>query len=207
MTSTQRNLYKITLTAIFSAISFLLMFIEISLPIIPSFIKFDISDLPALIGTFSIGPIYGVLIEFLKNIIHILICGTSSAGVGEISNFILGAVFCLTTGLIFKSKKIKNSAIIGCILGAIIMGTVSLPLNYFIVYPAYVKFYGMPLDAIIGLYQEILSFISDKPTQNSLFNCLLIFNVPFTVIKGFINAILCGAMLKPLSKFFKKKSK
>jgi riboflavin transporter len=205
MTNTQKNIYKITLTAVFSAISFLLMFIEISLPIIPSFIKFDISDLPALIGTFSIGPIYGVLIELLKNILHILICGTSSAGVGEISNFILGAVFCLVTGLIYKSKRIKNSAVIGCIIGAVIMGIVSLPLNYFIVYPAYVKFYGMPLEAIIGLYQEILKFIGDKPTQNSLFNCLLIFNVPFTVVKGLIDAALCGVIIKPLSKIIKQR--
>ena len=205
MTNTQKNIYKITLTAVFSAISFLLMFIEISLPIIPSFIKFDISDLPALIGTFSIGPIYGVLIELLKNILHILICSTSSAGVGEISNFVLGAAFCLTTGLIFKSKRINNSAVIGCIIGAVIMGIVSLPVNYFVVYPAYVKFYGMPLEAIIGLYQEILKFIGDKPTQNSLFNCLLIFNVPFTVIKGLIDAALCGVIIKPLSKIIKQR--
>ena len=89
MTGTQKKIYKLTLTAVLSAVAFALMFIEISLPIIPSFIKFDISDLPALFGAFALGPVYGVVIELLKNILHILLKGTTSAFVGELSNFLL----------------------------------------------------------------------------------------------------------------------
>ena len=145
MTGTQKKIYKLTLTAVLSAVAFALMFIEISLPIIPSFIKFDISDLPALFGAFALGPVYGVVIELLKNILHILLKGTTSAFVGELSNFLLGASLCLVAGLIYKSGKSKKSAVLACFIGALVMGLLSLPINYFAVYPAYVKFFGLPL--------------------------------------------------------------
>lgn len=205
MNKMQKKIYKVTLTAMLSAIAFALMFIEVSLPIIPSFIKFDISDLPALFGAFALGPIYGVVIELLKNVLHILIKGTSSAFVGELSNFLLGAVFCLVAGFIYKSKKDKKSAVIACLLGALAMGLICLPLNYFLVYPAYVKVYHMPLEAIIGMYQAILGSVAEIPTKNALFNCLLIFNVPFTFFKGIIDAAICILIYKPLSKFIKGK--
>ena len=206
MEKNQIMIYKITLTAAFSAVAFALMFIEISLPIIPAFIKFDISDLPALIGAFAIGPVSGMVIELLKNILHILIKGTSSAFVGELSNFLLGAVFCLTAGLIYKRNKTKKTAVIACLIGALTMGIISLPLNYFLVYPAYVNVYHMPLDAIIGMYQAIMGKIVTFPSKNALLNCLLIFNVPFTFFKGVVDSIICLLVYKPLSKFIKGKA-
>ena len=205
MNKTQKGIYKITLTAMFSAIAFALMFIEISLPIIPSFIKFDISDLPALFGAFALGPFYGVAIEFFKNILHILLKGTSRAFVGEMSNFLLGSVFCIVAGFIYKSNKSKKRAIIACLAGALAMGLISLPINYWVVYPAYVKVYKMPLDAIIGMYKAILGSVGNIPTRNALFNCLLIFNVPFTFVKGIVDALICILIYKPLSKFIKGK--
>ena len=205
MNKNQVKIFKVTLTAALSAVAFALMFIEISLPIIPSFIKFDISDLPALFGAFALGPLYGVIIELIKNILHVLLKGTTSAFVGEISNFLLGAVLCLTAGFIYKSKKNKKSAIIACFIGALAMGICALPLNYFIVYPAYVKVYGMPLEAIIGMYTAILGSVAEIPTKNALFNCLLIFNVPFTVCKGIIDAAICILIYKPLSRVIKGK--
>ena len=205
MTGTQKKIYKLTLTAVLSAVAFALMFIEISLPIIPSFIKFDISDLPALFGAFALGPVYGVVIELLKNILHILLKGTTSAFVGELSNFLLGAVFCLTAGIIYARNKNKKTALTACLLGALAMGIICLPLNYFIVYPAYVNVYKMPLEAIIGMYQAIFGSIAEIPTKNALFNCLLVFNVPFTFLKGIVDAAICILIYKPLSKFLKGK--
>ena len=95
-------------TAMLSAVAFVLQYIEISIPIMPAFIKFDFSDLPALIGAFAYGPVAGIMIEFIKNLIH---CAFSqSATVGELSNFILGAVFAGTAGLVYKCKKNKKTA-------------------------------------------------------------------------------------------------
>ncbi len=192
------DLRKITVTAIMSAIAAILQFIEISIPIIPSFVKLDFSDLPALITSFAIGPWYGVSVELLKNLLHLPF--GSSAGVGEMCNFLLGAIFCLTAGLIYKKHKTRKGAAAGAVLGALLMALASLPMNYFIVYPAYVVLYGMPMDAIVGMYSEIL------PGTDSLVKALCIFNLPFTFLKGIANAIICFLIYKPLSPVIKGKN-
>lgn len=184
---------KLTVTAMLSAVAFVLMFLEFSVPIMPSFVKLDVSDLPALLGTFALGPVYGAVIELLKNLLHILIKGTSSAGVGELFNFLCGAVFAVTAGAIYRFNKTKTGAVIGSLAGALAMAVVSVPLNYFLVYPAYVVAYGMPMDAIIGMYQAI------NPSMDGLLECLLVFNLPFTFVKGLLDAVLCILIYKPLS--------
>lgn len=201
MTQKKRT-HHIAVAAMLTAVAFILQFIEFSIPLMPSFVKLDISDLPALLGTFSLGPVYGVAIQLAKNLIH-LPFGTS-AGVGELSNFLLGAVFVLVAGLIYQRHKSRKTALIGSIVGAIAMAVISLPLNYFLIYPAYVIVYGLPLEAIIDMYQEILGTVAQVPTQNALLNCLLIFNVPFTLFKGVLDVVLCFLIYKPLSPLLHK---
>ena len=161
--------------------------------LIPAFIKMDFSDLPALLGAFDLGPVYVVIIRFMKNLLHIVIKGTSTACVGELSNFILGAIFSAVAGYIYKHHKSRKTAIIGAVAGAVAMGVLSVPSNYFVVYPAYVQFYHMPLEAILGMYQAIL------PSADSLIKCLILFNLPFTLVKGLLDAVLCMLIYKPLS--------
>ncbi len=174
--NTTRNL---TVAAMLSAVAFILMFIEFPVPmLIPSFVKMDFSDLPALLGAFALGPVYGAVISFMKNLLHIVIKGTSTACVGELCNFMLGAVFSAVAGVVYKHHKSRKTAILGAIAGAAAMAVFSVPSNYFITYPAYVQFYHMPLEAILGMYQAIL------PSADSLIKCLVIFNMPFTLVKG-----------------------
>ena len=186
--------HNLTVAALLSAVAFILMFIEFPIPmLIPAFIKMDFSDLPALLGAFALGPVYGVIISFMKNLLHIVIKGTSTACVGELSNFILGAIFSAVAGYLYKHHKSRKTAIIGAVAGAVAMGVLSVPSNYFVVYPAYVQFYHMPLEAILGMYQAIL------PSADSLIKCLIIFNLPFTLVKGLLDAVLCMLIYKPLS--------
>lgn len=202
MTQKQKT-HRLAVAAMLTAVAFVLQFIEFSLPaLIPSFIKMDISDLPALLGTFSLGPAYGVAIQLVKNIIH-LPFGTS-AGVGELSNFIHGAVFVFVAGLVYKHNKSRRSALIGSVAGALAMSLVCVPLNYFLVYPAYVVLYSLPLEAIIGMYQELAPAVATTPTGNALFNALLLFNVPFTFGKGILDVVLCFLIYKPLSPLLHK---
>ena len=105
----------------------------------------------------------------------------------------LGAVFSVTAGCIYKHRKSRKTAILGALAGAAAMAVFSVPSNYFITYPAYVEFYHMPLEAILGMYQAIL------PSANSLIKCLVIFNMPFTLVKGLLDAVLCMLIYKPLS--------
>ena len=186
--------HNLTVAAMLSAVAFILMFIEFPIPmLIPAFIKMDFSDLPALLGAFALGPVYGVIISFMKNLLHIVIRGTSTACVGELSNFILGAIFSAVAGYLYKHHKSRKTAIIGAVAGAVAMGVLSVPSNYFVVYPAYVQFYHMPLEAILGMYQAIL------PSADSLIKCLILFNLPFTLVKGLLDAVLCMLIYKPLS--------
>ena len=182
--------HKLTVTAMLSTVAFLLMFIEFPIPaLIPAFVKLDISDLPELLAAFSLGPIYGVIVT-----LH----GTSSAYVGELFNFIMGSVFSFTAGFIYQRRKSRKSALTGALVGALLMAVLSVPLNYFVVYPAYVVCYHLPLEAIIGMYQAI------RPSTNGLLECLMVFNMPFTFVKGMIDVALCFLIYKPLSPLLHK---
>lgn len=194
--NTKVNVRLIVGTGMLSALAFVLQYLEFPIPVMPGFIKFDFSDLPALIGAFAYGPVAGILVEFIKNLLHCTV--TQSFTVGELSNFILGAVFTGTAGLIYKKNKTKKGAVIGAIVGSLAMGIVSFPSNLFVVYPAYNKF--MPMDAIIGMYSEIL------PSVGKLWQALLIFNVPFTIVKGLVSTLITVLIYKRISPVLKGKN-
>ena len=185
--------HNLTVAAMLSAVAFILMFIEFPLPmLIPSFVKMDFSDLPALLGAFALGPVYGVVISFMKNLLHIIIKGTSTACVGELCNFMLGAVFSALAGFIYKHRKSRKTAILGALAGAAAMALFSVPVNYYISYPVYAKMFG-GLDQIIAAYQVL------RPGTDGLMEALLVFNMPFTLLKGTIDAALTFLIYKPLS--------
>ena len=190
-----QNVHKITITAIMGAVGFILMLLEFPLAfIIPSFIKLDFSELPALITAFAIGPWWGVIVCLIKNVLH-LFTG-STAGVGELSNFVLGAIFVFIAGIIYKKKKTRASAFTGSLVGAVTMAVVSVATNYFFVYPIFAKML-IPMDAIIAMYSAIL------PKVDTLIEALLIFNLPFNLAKGLIEAAMCFAVYKKLSPILK----
>ncbi len=181
----------VALLAILSAISTALMFWELPVPVImPAFIKFDFSDLPALIGSFTLGPLAGVIICLVKNLIHLSTSG--SMYIGELANFLMGVAFVLPAGLIYKYKHNKKYAIIACLVGALSAGILCFPINLWIIYPLY-DAYMVKMEIIVGMYTSILKSV------HSLELALLIFNVPFTFIKCLIVAIITMIIYKPLS--------
>ena len=191
----KQNVHKMTITAIMGAIGFILMLLEFPLAfIIPSFIKLDFSELPALITAFAIGPWWGVIVCLIKNVLHLFV--GSTAGVGELSNFVLGAIFVFIAGIIYKKKKTRASALTGSLVGAVTMAVVSVATNYFFVYPIFAKML-IPMDAIIAMYSAIL------PKVDTLIEALLIFNLPFNLAKGLIEAAMCFMVYKKLSPILK----
>ena len=191
MTKATKHTRALTGTAMLAAVATILMYMEFPIPIMPGFIKMDISELPALIASFAYGPLSGIAVCLIKNLIKLP--STSTAAVGELFNFVMGALFVGVAGIVYKKNKTRKGAIIGAVAGALIMALVSLPYNYFVVYPAYVVMYHLPLEAIIGMYQAI------NPNVNGLLACLVTFNVPFTFVKGMVDALLCFLIYKPLS--------
>ena len=182
-----------SVTAMLSAVAFILMFLDFSVPFMPAFIKMDLSELPALIGAFSMGPVCGILICLIKNVLHLFI--TTNGGVGELSNFLLGVAFVLPAGLIYRHKKSRRSALIGSLFGAVIMGVFSVVSNYFLVYPVYYNF--MPEEAVLGAYQVIV------PSMKSILQCLVCFNMPFTIVKGLFSVVITFLVYKHISPILK----
>ena len=204
--------HKIAVTAMLSAAATVLMFLEFPIPfLIPSFVELDFSELPALLAAFSLGPVSGVVVCLVKNVIKgLLFSGTG--GVGEMCNFLLGICFVIPAGLIYHYKRTRSGALAGALVGALIMALCSIPVNYFISYPVYTKF--LPIDVIISMYQEIvqsfnglLSRVSAPfvlPAVDGLLGCLIAFNAPFTLLKGLLDMGLCFLVYKPLSPLLHK---
>ena len=183
----QARTHKLVVTAMLAAVAAVLMFFEFSVPIMPGFIKLDISELPALLAAFSMGPVSGAAVC----LVH-----TDTAGVGELCNFLMGVTFVVPAGLVYQKMKSRRGALIGSLIGAVVMAVVSVPLNYFVTYPIYAAF--MPMEGIIGAYQLILPFV------DNLLQCLLIFNMPFTFAKGMLDVVLAFLIYKPLSPLLHK---
>ena len=184
----------LTVTAMFTAVSYVLYLFGFKLPIVPSFLTMDFSELPAVIAALSMVPVAGVLVCLLKNLLHLAISHTM--WVGELSNFILGAAFVVTVGLIYKKHKTKKGAIIALLSGAVIMSLVGVVSNYFIIYPLYDKL-AFPMEVIIGMYTAIL------PGITSLLPALLVFNLPFTFVKAMVSVVVTLFIYKPLSPIIK----
>ena len=184
------NVRKIAMTAILSAVATVLMFLSFSLPIVPSFLAMDFSELPALIASFSMGPVSGVVVCFIKNLINL---PTTTGGVGELCNFLMGITFVVPAGLFYRQKKNRWGALWGSVLGAVVMAVMSFPINYFISYPFYVRSGMMSMEAIMDAYQLIL------PSVQTLPQALLIFNIPFTLVKAACDVAITFAVYKRIS--------
>lgn len=188
---------KLTMTAMLGAVATVLMFVSFNVPLMPSFIKLDLSELPALIASFALGPVYGVVVCLIKNLINLMF--STTGGVGELSNFILGAVFVFTAGLFYRFMGGRRGALIGSLCGAAVMAIISVFSNYYVVYPVYTAF--MPMETILGMYQAINSNV------DSLWDALIWFNMPFTFIKGMLSVVITFLIYKKISPLLKGKKK
>ena len=200
MTQARIDTRKMTITAMLSAIAIVIYYLDFPVPLMPSFIKLDLSNVISLLAGFSMGPISGVVVCLITNAVHLVIKGFGTTmGIGDIFDFVTSATFTLTASMIYQRNKTKKNAVIACLIGLLAFTIISLPLNYFIVYPIYFKAFGGEA-AIIGMYQEIM------PSVKNIFSALCIFNLPFTFVKGLICALVTILVYKPLSPLLKGKS-
>ena len=188
-----QNVRMLTMTAVLSAIAFVLAFFEFPVPLSPSFARMDLSDLPALIGAFAYGPAAGILIELVKNALQLLT--SSTGGIGELANFIMGSSFVAAAGLIYKFHKTKKTAMLACLLASIVMGIVATIVNYFILLPVFEAF--MPLDQLITSFGEFIPFIKTK-LDVVLFNAF-----PFNLLKGIGISIVTMLLYKRITPVLK----
>lgn len=193
-----RNITKwVAKTGILASVAILLMFMEMVIPLIPAFLKFDFSEIAVLLAAFSLGPWTAVLVEFIKNLAHLPTTGTS--GVGELANFLVGSSFVLTAGLFYRGHKSRKGAFVAMGLGTIVMTIVASLLNYFFLVPFYVNVQGWPMDTLI----EMSNIAGNKLVTD--FESLITFVfVPFNIFKGIVISAIVALLYKRLSPLLHK---
>ena len=180
----------ITQVGMLGAIAVILMAFEIPLPFAPAFYKIDFSEVPALIGCFA-------MIELIKIVLHLLISGTSTAGVGDIANFAIGGAFILPAAWIYKAKHSRKSAMIGMAAGTVFMAFIGCFLNAYVLLPAYAKAFSMPIDALVGMGTAVNGHITNLLT-------FVVFAVaPFNLLKGAMVSVVVLLIYKKISPILK----
>ena len=178
-----------------SAIATVLMLFEIPLPFAPSFYEIDFSEVPVLIGCFTMGPLAGAAIEMVKILLNFLINGTVTAGVGEIANFLIGCALCVPAGLLYKKQK--KGALIGMAVGTGMMVIVGCVINAYVLLPVYAKAFQMPLDALIGMGTAV------NPNITGLSTFVIFAVAPFNLLKGVLVSVIVLAIYKKISPIFR----
>ena len=192
------NTHYISYTAIFSAISGVLMLMEIPLFFAPGFYKLDISEMPVLICTFYLGPVAGVTAELLKVMVKLLIKGTSTAFVGDFANFVVGCSFILPASIIYHARPGRKTALIGLGVGTLVLTVFGSLFNGFYLIPKFAVLFGMPMDAIVAMGTKVNAAITDVWT-------LVAFAVvPFNLVKGVAVSALTFLLYKRISPILHK---
>jgi len=181
----------ITKVGILSSIALALMFLEISLPIFPSFLKIDLSNIPSLIGGFSMGPVAGTLIVFIKNILHFIIKNDGTAGAGNIADIIVSMSFIIPAALMYKHKKTFKTALLGMIVGIVCAVTASIFTNLYISIPVFSKI--MPIETIIAVMNSANKHIIDLRTY------VLWAVIPFNLLKYTVICLVSLPLYKRVS--------
>jgi riboflavin transporter FmnP len=192
------NLRRMTLAAVMGAVAFVLIFINFGVPFLSPVAEFDLSALPELIGGFILGPVGAVMIIVVKLGLKLAIQGTESMFTGEIQNFLLSVAYVLPAVLYYRRHRTKKGAAVGLALGAVISVIVAVFTNLYIIFPFYIKLYGMNWDSIVAMFSAVNPWIKNIPT-------MVAFSViPFNLISRTITAVLAFITYKKLSVPLKK---
>lgn len=176
----------ITKIGILSAIAVILMFFEMPLPMMPSFLKLDASELPAILGAFILGPMAGVFIELIKNLLHAT--NSHTMGIGEMANFLVGISFIIPAGYFYQKNSSNAGAILSLAIGTFAMMASASLLNYFILIPLYQAMLHFPLEQMIALGTVA------NPQIVDLKSFITMAIAPFNMIKGVVISI-CTMMI------------
>ncbi len=196
--SQKSKINRMTVIALLSAVAFVLMFFEFPIPFIaPPFYELDFSEVPALIGAFMFGPSAGVAIEGIKILLKIVIKGTTTAFVGDLSNYILGCVYVIPAAVIYHMNKTKKNAIIGMTVSGILLIIVGTVFNALYLLPKFSELHGMPMDLLIGMGTKVNASVSD------VYSFVAICVAPFNLLKSLADGIIVSVLYKYVSRVLK----
>lgn len=191
---------KMAMIGMFSAIATILHLFDFALPFAPPFYKLDFSELPILVGAFAFGPAAGVMMEFLKILLKLLVKGTTTAFVGDLANFVIGCSFILPASVIYAFGKKKRSAIVGCVVGTLILTVFGTAFNAIYLLPAFSALFGMSMESILQAGMAV----NPLATGDSIVNFVVACVAPMNLIKGGFASIVTMFVYKPLSPIIKE---
>lgn len=201
MKNTQRvskvNIRMIAQIGMLSAIATVLMIFEIPMPFAPSFYELDLSEVPVLIGCFTMGPLAGAVIELVKILLNFIINGTITGGIGELSNFLIGCAFVVPAGILYRRKRTKKGALLGMVVGVVSMVVIGCFVNAYVILPVYAKVMEMPIDALVALGTKI------NPVITSLSTFVMLVVAPFNLLKGVVISLIVFLIYKKIAPIFR----
>ncbi len=187
---------NLTRMATLTAIALVLFFLEI--PIIPPMYKLDFSNIPVLLGGFAMGPVAGLIILLMKNVLEMIIKGLGSTmGIGNLADFLTGAAYLLPATLIYRQRKTKQRAMVGMGVGAVSQTVLAIFFNWLVMIPFYMSAYHMDIAKIVGYATKVLPFV-DTELKFYLLAC-----GPFNLLKGLVISVVTALIYKPLSPLLK----
>ena len=193
----QQGARRAAYVGIFAAMAAVLMYFELPLPFAPSFYEIDLSEVPVLICSFSMGPVAGVVCELVKVILKLLLKGTSTAFVGDFANFVVGCSFILPATVIYHRFKTKKGAMIGMVTGTVVMSVFGSLFNAVYLLPAFATLYGVPLEQLVAMGTAVNGMI------NSVSTLVLFAVVPFNIVKGTIVSLLTTLLYKRVERLLR----
>ena len=193
------NTRKVAMIGMFSAIDMILHLFDFPLPFAPEFYKLDFSELPILVGTFAFGPAAGVMMEFVKIMLKLMVKGTSTAFVGDLANFVIGCSFILPASIMYAFRKNKKSAVMACITGTLIMTVFGTAFNAVYLLPAFSKLYGIPLDQLLAMGTAVNPLAGEGSIVSFVVACV----APLNLVKGASVSLVTLLIYKPLSPIIK----
>lgn len=186
----QTSVKQTVFIGMMGAISAVLMLLNLSLPFAPGFLKFDISELPALFAGFFLGPLSGCGVVTVKILLKVLFQGSDTGYVGELMNVMGSICFILPASLIYRWKHTKQGALIAMTVSTVLVSVAFIFINAYIAFPLYSKLYGMPMDTIISMGTAVNPMITDLSS-------LMLFSVfPFNLFKHGVTSFITYLIYK-----------
>ncbi|MBQ0138700.1 MAG: ECF transporter S component [Kurthia sp.] len=186
-----KKLQKMIVIGMMSSIAFLLHLLNFPIPPFPAFLEVDFGDIPALITAIILGPVAGITVELLKNIIDWVYTGSpTGVPVGHMANFVTGILFILPTYFIYKKLRSKKGLTFGLIIGTVTMAIGMSVLNYFAFMPMYNFFLNVPVETGAALRSTIVAGI-----------------LPFNLIKGVLVTVVFLLIFRVMDKWIIKQQR
>lgn len=184
--------HKVVLIAILGAMAYLLMLLDFPLPFMPPFLSFDLAQIPEVIGTLILGPISGITIALLKELLKISLTGSGTMFTGELINFIVSVSFILPTWWVYRQNKTTNNAVYGMMLGRVVATLIACLANVYFILPLYAQAFNLKISQIVAMSRSV------NPYINSLPRLVLLGIAPFNLLRNGLTTIVLGLSLKRL---------